>query len=210
MRNLRSLYKDLEKVTGKKQRRKYHFGLEIKEEEEGEECSICYKLLSDHSNGEKVTIPCGNNHTFHKECICKWFNAGNIAEINCPLCRGSITEGYVRKICGTYAMDALGIRNKNVPNEFAEITSHPITIPDRLDELDRTNTTNTTNRRNPSFQIDEGATEIEKTRALRQKKMGSYIGTGLLIGGSYLTRKLYKKRKAAEKRRKTRRRRRRS
>ena len=50
--------------------------------------------------------------------------------------------------------------------------------------------------------IDKAPTETETTRALRQKKLGSYIGTGLLIGGSYLTHKLYKKRKAAEKRRK--------
>jgi len=43
-----------------------------------ENCSICYEPLDE---GNTTSLPC--THTFHLDCVCKWFDVN----INCPLCR---------------------------------------------------------------------------------------------------------------------------
>jgi hypothetical protein len=48
-------------------------------------CSIC---MSNHEVGDIVkTIPCGNNHTFHSQCIDQWLTTSSVS---CPLCKVSL------------------------------------------------------------------------------------------------------------------------
>ena len=45
------------------------------------DCSICFDKISDE---EHSVLKC--DHTFHKECIDKWFEKSH----RCPLCRNSL------------------------------------------------------------------------------------------------------------------------
>ncbi len=44
------------------------------------DCSICFKEISE----DQTVLKC--DHTFHKECIDKWFKQSH----HCPLCRDSL------------------------------------------------------------------------------------------------------------------------
>ena len=64
------------------------------------ECYICYELI----NNDKFILEC--NHTFHKECIKKWFKKNNyklckdLCKCNeryssCPICRAKVKVSYL-------------------------------------------------------------------------------------------------------------------
>ena len=49
------------------------------------ECSICIQSMGP---GSYTTTVCG--HSFHKNCLCSWFNARLDEPATCPLCRADI------------------------------------------------------------------------------------------------------------------------
>ena len=54
-------------------------------------CAICF---TDFEEGDKVTpLRCDMRHTFHTDCILRWFNDNNI----CPVCRCRIEPEDMRK-----------------------------------------------------------------------------------------------------------------
>lgn len=53
-------------------------------EQENKECVICFVAFNE--NEEILQLKCGENHTFHPECLKKWLRINNA----CPICRSTI------------------------------------------------------------------------------------------------------------------------
>ena len=65
-----------------------------KEEEEEEVCPICIEELKKSDNIPK--LPC--KHKFHKHCLVPVCNGKNNRNVQCPICRGDITNSCISDI----------------------------------------------------------------------------------------------------------------
>lgn len=76
-------------------------------------CSICYENYTDNN---KYTLEC--NHTFHSECIIKWFRH---QKQNCPLCNDITLDlnvlNYRQRINTIQEIKSLG-RKKKCPKNI--------------------------------------------------------------------------------------------
>ena len=71
------------------------------DEEDGEECSICFEPLTDNTNGELFTTNC--QHNFHRGCIeeaCRQ-QARREQICTCPLCRTELNPNPNPTVIGT-------------------------------------------------------------------------------------------------------------
>ena len=93
-----------------------------------EVCSICYDSLENNI----VEIECG--HTYHTNCIVKWFRTGNK---NCPLCNDTTIDttniSYLTKIETIKEIKKLG-RKKSCPENIKKILIKIKNIKDKQKE----------------------------------------------------------------------------